>query len=145
MGTVRNDGLRDTIRATLVQRAGDSPDASAIAKATVSTWQQMAVRLAPVIGWRGVDVLFSRALYLTGSRYPWLAVAAEDGNGVAQAASFRTRLETQKADVAAAASCALLVTFTELLATLIGDALTERLLRPVWAPPPSASEEETAP
>jgi hypothetical protein len=40
--------------------------------------------------------------------------------------------------VAAEASAALLATFTELLATLIGAPLTDRLLDPVWtasAPP----------
>lgn len=144
MGTVKNDMLRDAIRATLAHRAGDSPDAGTVAEATISTWHQMVAQLAPVIGVRGVDVLFSRALHLTSASFPWLAIAGEQGDGAAQQASFRAQLEIHETVVAAEASCALLVTFTELLATLIGGPLTERLLRPVWAPPSPASEQEIA-
>ena len=42
-----------------------------------------------------------------------------------------------------AAVMALMVTFTELLSTLIGDSLTKRLLNPVWALPSPTSAQET--
>ncbi|MDD5249307.1 MAG: hypothetical protein PHY45_09995 [Rhodocyclaceae bacterium] len=130
---------RDAIRETLAQRCGDAADARAVAEATVGTWLQMAARLAPVIGVRGVDVLFGRALYLTSAKFPWLAIS-EHGDAAAQLASIRARLEAHEAAVAAEAGYVLLATFTELLATLIGEALTERLLLAVWAPSPPASE-----
>lgn len=144
MGTADSDMLREAIRMTLAHRAGDAPDASAIANATLDAWQEVAARLAPVIGARGVDVLFGRALYLTSATFPWLAMTGEYGDGAARLASFRARLETHEAAVAAEAGYVLLATFTELLATLIGTSLTERLLSPVWAPAPPASEQETA-
>ena len=138
-----SDLRREAIRATLAHRAGDSPDASAVAEATIGTWHQVSARLAPVIGARGVDVLFRRALHLTSTAFPWLATAGEHGDGAGSIANFRARLETRETAAAAEASHALLVTFTELLATLIGSSLTERLLGSIWTPPPPASEQET--
>jgi hypothetical protein len=44
-----------------------------------------------------------------------------------------------------AAGTALLVTFTELLVSLIGESLSERLLAPVWAPQLLASAQESVP
>jgi hypothetical protein len=105
----------------------------------------VADRLAPVIGAQGVDVLFSRSLHLTSAAFPWLATAGDRGGSTAQLASLKARLAGRELDISAEASCALLVTFTELLATLIGESLTGRLLGPIWAPQSPASEQETAP
>ncbi|MEJ1962285.1 MAG: hypothetical protein WDO56_12345 [Gammaproteobacteria bacterium] len=103
----------------------------------------MIARLAPVIGARGVDVLFRRALHLTSTAFPWLQLARDHEGGIAVLESVTMRLAGQEASSAAEASHALLVTFTELLATLIGETLTERLLGPVWAPPLTAPQQET--
>jgi hypothetical protein len=129
----------------LAQSAGESPDASAIAEATLSTWRQVADRLAPVIGARGVDALLSRSLHVTSKAFPWLAMAGNDGSSAALLAGLKVRLASQEMAAAAEASHALLVNFTELLATLIGASLTERLLAPVWLPPSPESEQESAP
>lgn len=139
------DSRRKAIRRTLEGRAGGAPDADAVAAATVDTWHQMADRLVPVIGARGVDVLFSRSLYLTSAAFPWLANAGDHGDSVAQLASLKARLAGREPDASAEASCALLVTFTELLTTLIGESLTGRLLGPVWEFPSLACEQEAAP
>jgi hypothetical protein len=136
------DLRREAIQTLVARRAGKSPDANAIAKATADIWSQVAARLAPVIGARGVDVLFSRTLHQTSAAFPWLQMAGDHAGTVAALDDLRTRLAGQKAASAAEASHALLMSFTELLATLIGESLTERLLSPVWAPPLPASEQE---
>jgi len=145
MATTSDDLHHEAIRRTLARSAGDSPDASAIAEATLTTWRQVADRRAPVIGARGVDALFSRSLHVTSKTFPWLAMAGNNGNGAALLAGLKLRLAGQETAAAAEASDALLVNFTELLATLIGASLTERLLAPVWLPPPPESEQESAP
>jgi hypothetical protein len=125
--------------------AADTPDANAVAAATLSTWQQVADRLAPVIGVRGVDVLFRRALHLTHFAFPWLAISGGSYKESADLlANIKARFEGCEPEVAAEASCTLLVTFTELLTTLIGESLATRLLDPVWVPASSASKQETA-
>jgi hypothetical protein len=143
--TTDNDQRREAIRRTLAQRAGDTPDTSAVAEALLSTWHQMATRLAPVIGTRGVDAILRRSLHLTSNSFPWLATAEEHADSTAPLISFRACLDASEPAAAAEASYALLVTFTELLATLIGESLTDRLLGPVLAPPPTMSDQEISP
>jgi len=137
--------MDEAIRGTLAQGAGEAPDASAIAEATLNTWRQVMDRLAPVIGAGGVDALFSRSLHVTSKTFPWLAMAGNNGSSAALLASLKVRLAGQETAAAAEASDVLLVNFTELLATLIGASLTERLLAPVWRPPSPESEQESAP
>jgi hypothetical protein len=137
------DRRGQAIRILLAERAGVSPDAKAIARAAANIWPEVATRLTPVIGARGVDVLFGRALHQTSIAFPWLQIAGDQGSGVAALNDLRTCLAGQETTGAAEASHALLMNFAELLATLIGESLTERLLGPVWAPALPASEQET--
>lgn len=132
MSTTNHDRHHAAIRGTLARSAGDSPDASVIAEATLNTWRRMADRLAPVIGAHGVDALFSRSLHVTSKTFPWLAMAGNDGSNAALMTDLKARLAGQETTAAAEASHALLVNLTELLTTLIGASLTERLLTPVW-------------
>jgi len=132
------------IRLTLVRRAGESPDAGAVAQAVLDIWHGMAAQLAPVIGARGVEVLFTRAQHLTSVAFPLLASAEEHGDMATILASLRLALERQDSAVAAEAGCALLGTFLDILTTLIGEPLTERLLGPVWEAP-SPPKRESSP
>jgi len=144
MSTAIDHGTcREEIRRTLAQRAGDTPGARVVAEATIATWHQVATRLAPVIGVRGVDVLLTRSLYLTANTLPWLAIAGDDRDSSGLLASLGERLAGLEPAAATEASYTLLTTFTGLLASLIGESLTERLLSPVWAPPEPASKQET--
>lgn len=145
MSTTNHDRHHAAIRGTLARSAGDSPDASAIAEATLNTWRRMADRLAPVIGVRGVDALFGRSLHVTSKTFPWLAMAGNDGSSAALLTGLKVRLAGQEPAAVAEASAVLLGNFTELLTTLIGASLTERLLAPVWLPSPPESEQESVP
>ena len=138
------DPRRPAITRTLAQRAGASPGAGAVTNAILGTWQEVAERLAPVIGERGVDVLMRRALHLTGKAYPWLVVGGEHRNSDALLDKLKGRFQGCEADGALAAGEDLLVNFTDLLASLIGESLTGRLLAPVWLAPPPESEQETS-
>ena len=139
-----NEPRRQAIARTLAQGVGASPGAGAVTDAILGTWQAVARRLAPVIGERGVDVLLRRALHVTSKAYPWLAVGGDHGNSVALLDSLTKRFQSCEAEGAMAAGNELLVTFTDLLASLIGESLTGRLLAPVWSPAPPESEQETS-
>src|ERR1700674_3313757 len=117
----KGDGslLREAIRTTLGQRAGRLPDADATAEATAAAWRLVATQLAPVIGARGLDVLFSRALHQTSVEFPWLAVAVDRGGSASPLPSLMECLTGQIASAAAGARCMLLLRFTELVATVI--------------------------
>lgn len=137
--------VSQSIQGTLTQRAGGAPDAPAVVDAVSRTWQFMAAQLEPVIGERGVGVLLDRAVHLTGKRYPWLAYTAAPQDHADRLVRLQTQFARRDAKEAAEAGCALLVTFTELLAGLIGESLTERLLASVWLdnpPHPDYPEED---
>ena len=108
-------------------------DPVAIAGALARVVQDIAAVLTPILGPRGVAALYQRTLHVTRARHAWLAepleVAQPSIDLVALQAAFvrRDRVE------AAAAATALLQTFHDLLASLIGLPLCERLLEPVWA------------
>jgi len=133
MSTAGSEPRREMIRKKLAQSAGMASDANSVAAATVAQWLQISARLNPVIGSHGVDVLFSRTLYLAGRSFSWLSVAGDQQLGAPSLEVIRARLGRQQTPVAVTASCEFLIVFTELLATLIGDSLTDRLLDPVWA------------
>lgn len=134
---------REISRRTLVQRAGSSGDAKAVAEATIAIWHDARVQLAPVIGGQGVDVLLRRSLHLAGRTLPCLAVAGHAGSSSELLATLQARLAGCETALAIEAGIAFLATFTELLASLIGQSLSERLLAPIWAPPLPASKPES--
>jgi hypothetical protein len=142
MSTTNSNLLHEAIRATLEQRGGNLPGANATAEAVAAAWRLMDAQLVPVIGARGVDVLFRRALHQSTAAFPWLAAAADRGGSAGPLPSLMACLAAQRPATAAEAAYALLLTFAELLATLIGESLTERLLAPVWARPSLPSEQE---
>lgn len=143
MPTTDSKALQKAIRLTLEHHSGGTRDARSVAEATLRTWHLMADRLAPVIGTKGVDILFRHSLYLTRTTYRWLEIAEDHGDNADLPASILARLSSREADTAAEAGYTLLVTFTELLATMIGESLTQRLLLPTWVLPTLESKQDS--
>ena len=129
------------IRQTLAQRTTVSLKTKVIADANDHIWNLVASQLTPVIGQGGTLSLFNRALHLSSHDYSWL-LSKDDAHGAATFDSLRARLEPRETEDAIEASYTLLVAFTKLLASLIGESLTDQLLDPVWEATLSASQEE---
>lgn len=106
---------------------GKDAEADRVAEAAVRTWDEVAGRLAPIIGEQEFRVLYKRSLRVTASTFPWLAAAPADS----PFADLGLRLEREAPARAEQASRALFDTFTGLLIALIGEALTTRLLASV--------------
>ncbi len=114
----------------------ESADAAQIGLATAATWIGIQTALAPIVGQRGMAALYKRSLHLGAQAWPWLAAAqGDDEPAPCDFTPLQTTLAAQSPASAAAGSLALLQTFHTLLQSLIGAGLTDRLLRPVWAPP----------
>ena len=138
------------IDAALTHLAAQGETAAQIADTAVQTWHEIHTALSPVIGPRGVQALYRRTLYLTRSTHPWLA-SGREASGREKPdpddyADLRAALAQQTSAVAAAAHGALLHHFFDLLTSLIGGSLTERLLRSVWDRLPSGdAAQDTTP
>lgn len=107
-------------------------DVRAIAARAVAAWTGIDAALSPVIGRRGVAALYKRSLHLSAIEYPWLANIAQGGSEPGDFSALEQAIGQQAAAHGAAAHAAVLKKFREMLANLIGESLTERLLQPVW-------------
>jgi hypothetical protein len=116
----------------LTMEAGPEANAAAIAAAAQRLCEQLARQVTPLIGDRGVAAIYARSLQLTQRQFPALATIPASGNLHGLFADGRRSLEQQEPTVATAAAVAMLATLTDVLASLIGEGLTTRLLREAW-------------
>ena len=112
----------------------ESTESARVAAAAVLLWDNAFLRLAPFIGDQGVFLLYRRSLHLSRPNHPMLAPLSEIAQtpvGYADFSGLKSALERGAPATAEEASRALFSTFTGLLNSLIGEALTTRLLAPV--------------
>ena len=107
---------------------------NAQADASVWLWQRLDTELSLIIGKRGFESLYARSLSRAGAEYAWLRAlpalpAQTDGDAFER---LGANLLTREAGEAHAASAALLCTFTDILTVLIGELLTNSILRKAW-------------
>jgi hypothetical protein len=101
---------------------------SSATAALVESWLLLGEQLTPLIGESGFCALFGRALRLSTARFEGLG-SYESARTVAGSMMSLTRtLNEIGPGQAGAANGALLDTFTTLLGSLIGEALTKQLL-----------------
>ncbi|MBC7480436.1 MAG: hypothetical protein H7337_00620 [Rhizobacter sp.] len=117
-------------------------DATAFADTMVWAWKDINAALTPLVGQGGVAALYHRSLHLTAKLHPWLAVPPAGIKSVIDLDALHTLLGSQSLAEATAGGEAFLGTFHELIASLIGLSLTERLLFPVWDKYMNASPEQ---
>lgn len=101
------------------------------ADVSVMLWEALAAELTVIIGERGFASLYSRSLYQAGARFAWLAphppkAAADAFRLLASSLNLRAPAEAQ------AANGALLNIFIDTLIKLIGELLTNSILRTAW-------------
>jgi hypothetical protein len=118
--------------APLADLVSGGADAEQVADAILAIWLEIDQALHPIIGHRGVAALYNRSLHLTAVTYPWLAIDQPVVLAAVDPSGLRAALVQQTATEAAVSGSALFQTFHELLASLIGASLTDRLLGSVW-------------
>jgi hypothetical protein len=91
-------------------------------------WRRISAQLVTLIGESGFCALFGRALRTMAVRYEWLSVNAAPKTIDGLLIALDRDLDGVEPAVAGIASTELLNTFTRQLSSLIGEALTARLL-----------------
>jgi len=81
----------------------------------VSTWQDIDAVLSPVIGQRGVAMLYKRSLYLIGPVHPWLAGMHEGVQATIDLEALKSAFAQQSSANAAAAGITVVRMFPCLL------------------------------
>jgi hypothetical protein len=122
-----NDVPRHQIIESLTARSADN-----VADASVSLWAQMAAQIISIVGEGGFNSLYARSVHLTQSTCPWLTVSSLPPQTDHRFANLKLNFESQTPAQAREANRLLLLTFTDILASLIGEQLTTRILRSAW-------------
>lgn len=122
---------------TLLQRAMNRAAPAGVSETdaisgVLSAWETMFAALSPVIGDGGVAALFMRTCEVTRRDHAWICRLPTGGLPADAIAALRVSLEGHGVDEICRASHAMLTTFVGLLSSLIGSALTQRLLCTAW-------------
>ena len=104
-------------------------DSHRIAQRAMLAWRRMEEIVAPIIGVGGVGAIYGRSLACARRAFPWLPVVHDFPCSRIELASLREALARQPASEASSADAMLQKTFGDLLASLVGSRLANRLLK----------------
>ncbi len=113
-------------------RSLTSKHAEMTAHAAIRLWEQMATQIIAIVGEDGFDSLFARGVSLAQARFPWLSAGSASRPADHRFANLKACFEGTTPELAGEANRLLLIIFTDILASLIGEPLTERILNSAW-------------
>lgn len=122
-----SDLLRCRIIESLIPRPTEQ-----VVDAAISLWEKLAAEIISIIGEGGFTSLYARSVFLAQSSFPWLAASLLAPQTDYRFAQLRISLAEQTPAHAGEANRLLLTTFTDILASLIGESLTASILRSAW-------------
>lgn len=95
-------------------------------------WRPLATQVIAIVGVGGFDSLYARSVFLTQQRFSWMAAGCDAPSDDSRFANLTASLDTATPELARAANYLLLITFTDILASLVGEPLTARVLDSAW-------------
>lgn len=122
-----SDSIRHQIIKSLTGQHADN-----FASVAIDLWEKMATEIISIVGEGGFDSLYARSLFLAQAPFPCLAQGAFSPQTDHRFEKLRMCLEGQASTQACAANSLLLITFTDILAMLIGEQLTTSILFSAW-------------
>ncbi len=133
-----SDLLRHQIIKSLIPQHTDN-----VVDVAIYQWELMATQIISIVGEGGFSALYLRSAFLARSTFPWLPTNSLSPQTDTRFAHLKTSLEGQTPELASAANSLLLITLTDILASLIGEDFTTRILRSAWSndAPSRASQE----
>lgn len=109
-----------------------------VARSSVQLWEQLANELVSIVGEGGFQSLYARTILLNSKHFPWIVEENATSLPSQRFASLERCFAKQTEKVIYEANSALLITFIDILALLIGELLTSRILDSAWGGDASA-------
>ena len=106
-------------------------DAETVVDNEIGLWERLAIQVTAIIGKNGFTSLYERSVFLVLPIFPWL-VPGPLSKSDHRFEELKISLEGQNPAQAHEANSQLMITFTNILASLIGEQLTIRILRAAW-------------
>ena len=100
--------------------------------ALIALWDLVAVQIILIVGEAGFDSLYARSLSLSQSTFPWLSADTSTAHADHRFADLKLSFQAQPRAVAQEANGLLLMTFTDILASLMGEPMTATILHSAW-------------
>jgi hypothetical protein len=119
--------LRHQIIENIILQPADN-----VADAAIHRWELIAAQVISIVGEGGFNALYTRSTFLAHSTFPWLPANPLSTQTDARFADLKKSMEGQTPAQVIAANSLLLITFTDTLASLIGEDLTARIVHTVW-------------
>jgi hypothetical protein len=102
------------------------------ADAAIRLWEPMASEIISIVGEDGFNSLYARTIFLNRAVFPWLPASLDQARPKQRLAELKMSFERQTSAQISEANNSLLITFTDILASLIGEQLTTRILCLAW-------------
>ena len=103
-----------------------------VADEAISLWERLATNLIYIIGDDGFNSLYARSIYLNQPKFYWLDGSLQPSKINLRFTALKIGLQGQTPAQASEANILLLITFTNILASLIGEQLTMSILGVAW-------------
>jgi len=102
------------------------------ADAAIILWGQMASKIKSIIGESGFNSLYVRSVLLSVSKFSWLTTYNPKSENTHQFTELKLCFEKQTSNQIVDVNIHLLITLTDILASLIGEPLTTNILCMAW-------------
>lgn len=110
-----------------------------VVQSSVQLWESLAEELVTIIGEGGFQSLYIRSIHLNSKAFPWMAIEHSSLQTTTRFTNLKKCFEGQVEKNICNANYALLITFIDILALLIGELLTARILHSAWGDDASTS------
>lgn len=94
----------------------------------IALWERMASEIISLVGEEGFNSLYARSVHLIQPDFPWLGASLMSSQGGPRFAELKEILARHAPEQASKANEMLMLTFISILASLIGDELSIRIL-----------------
>jgi len=133
----------EMIQIALGEGAAEGADSAAVAETTVRALTSLFAELRPLIGMLALRALYRRSVHLANSSFerPSTDLASADE----LLATLHRDLVSRDPAEARSAAVAVLLALANLLVSLIGEPLTNRMLQKAWVNLPMAESSEVNP
>jgi len=124
--------LQRSFERILADEIGSDADPRTIGLAVVRMCERISHSITPLVGARATEALLARSLRLTYERFPRTIAAARSGVDESLSARVEIAVAQQAPGEARGVALSILVTFSEQLASFVGDTLMTSALRQAW-------------
>ena len=135
---------KDVIQSALDEGAAEGADSKTVAGATVRALTLLLAELKPLVGEIALRALYVRSLHMARSSFERPSAGELESPNELLAPLHRDLVSRAAAEARGAAE-ALLFALANLLVSLIGEPLTDRLLHKAWGNPTPAKSSQVTP